>query len=185
MFPKNKKVSHMLLLIVILLLYACNESTPKNVRKSMNANFCINSIINYSDTVKFEKGINLYEKLKNEKNFSLENCNTDQFRDNLVFQKSVIKIVLKIYLYCISLGEPRDDLFGFYRASNTTVKTIDEYIYIMNGKKVPLYTVENLEVNTINSVIQENKKFQNDKDIMGLLDSCKSQLKKIKITQRR
>jgi hypothetical protein len=102
-----------------------------------------------------------------------------------VFQKSVIKIVLKIYLYCISLEEPRDDLFIFYRATNTTIKTIDEYIYIMNGKKVPLYPVENLEVNTVRSVIKENKIFQKDKDIMSLLDSCNVQLKKIKHIQRR
>ncbi|MBB3056755.1 hypothetical protein [Mucilaginibacter gotjawali] len=173
-------------MIVIQLLYSCHGNKPTNVvRKTVNSNSCINSIKNYSDTVKFEKDINLYDKLKYEKKFSLENCNTDQFRDDPVFQKSVIKIVLKIYLYCISLEEPRDDLFIFYRATNTTIKTIDEYIYIMNGKKVPLYPVENLEVNTVRSVIKENKIFQKDKDIMSLLDSCNVQLKKIKHIQRR
>lgn len=181
MFLTNKNKYYILLLIVVQVTYSCHRNKPeKHLPTIANSSSCINSIKNYSDTVKFEKRISLFDKLKYEKKFSLKDCNTDQFRDDTVYQKSVIKIVLKIYLYCISLDEPRDDLFIFYHASNTTVKIIDEYIYIMNGKKVPLYTVENLEVKTVRTVIKENKRFQNDSTIMHLLDSCDVQLKKIK-----
>jgi hypothetical protein len=47
----------------------------------------------------------------------------------------------------------------------------------MNSKKVPITEIENLEVSTVIPLIQKNKKFKNDTDIMRLSHICILKLK--------
>jgi len=177
MFLKNKMIYQLIMATLIPTLITYGSNPSKKVEEITNQSTFINLIRKYSDTVKFDKRINLYVQFEKQRNFSLTTFDTEEFKDNIEFQKSVIKIVLKIYLYCISDRQPRDELKYLYYATKTTEKIIDEYIYIMNSKKVPITEIENLEVSTVIPLIQKNKKFKNDKDIMRLSHICILKLK--------
>jgi hypothetical protein len=182
-----KRVINILLLISLLLILCTCKSNNRQNNISESAKIahqkshidstaikgCLSAIQNYADTVNFDPKIKLYFKLKNEKNFSLDNCDVEKLEDNIIFQKSIIKIILKIYMNETQTDGIYDDLLAITSITNTTKKILDEYIYILYRKHVSVLHVAMLYSSSV-SFIKNRDVFKNDKELMSLLANCKN-----------
>lgn len=187
MHYRVNKIVRILLFVFCIQFFECNEINEKNSLSSSENDkegkaeirqSCLDAIKLYADTLQIEPPVTPYLKFKNEKKFSLDNCDVEFLQDDLVFQKSVLKIILKLYLYDIKGDAIAGDLLPMDSNTGTTAKILGEYIYILYGRHESVAQVEVLFSSSV-TFIKDRPVFKNDKELMRLLDLCYQTRKRV------